>query len=68
MLRKDVQVWEYNVVPDTPELAEKPRLCLTDAISNTAYTDFTKLLDHKMHSMNTNLGRYYLSVLHCVFG
>lgn len=46
------------MVPDTPELAEKPRLCLTDAINNTAYADFNKLLDYKMHSMNTNLGTF----------
>lgn len=45
------------MVPDTPEMAEKPRLCLTDAISNTTFTDYTKVFDHKMYSMNTNLGK-----------
>lgn len=41
---------------ETAILAEKPKLCLTDAVSHTMLIDYTKLFDHKMYSMNTNLG------------
>lgn len=43
-------------MPDTPELAERPKLCLTDALGHTTDTNYTKLFDFKMHSMNTNQG------------
>ncbi|GJQ81075.1 hypothetical protein Trydic_g21881, partial [Trypoxylus dichotomus] len=51
----DVDVWDYHVVPDTAELSERPKLCLTDAISHTVSGDYSKLFDHKMYSMNTSL-------------
>lgn len=54
----DADVWDYHVVPDTTELADKPKLCLTDAITQNFSLDYTKLFEHKMYSMNTNLGKY----------
>ncbi|XP_023030127.1 intraflagellar transport 52 [Leptinotarsa decemlineata] len=51
----DIESTDHNIVPDTAELAEKPKLCLTDAISHSGYLDYTKLFDHKVYSMNTNL-------------
>ncbi|KAJ8966447.1 hypothetical protein NQ317_003193 [Molorchus minor] len=50
----DIDLIDHHIVPETAELAEKPKLCLTDAISHTTYIDYTKLFDHKMYSMNTN--------------
>ncbi|XP_019866544.1 intraflagellar transport protein 52 homolog [Aethina tumida] len=50
----DIDILDYHVVPETGHLAEKPKICLTDAISNTTLVDYTKLFDHKMYSMNTN--------------
>ncbi|KAL3275999.1 hypothetical protein HHI36_020730 [Cryptolaemus montrouzieri] len=51
----DIDVMEHNIVPNTAELANKPKLCLTDAISHTASIDYIKLLDHKIYSVNFNL-------------
>lgn len=51
----DMDSMDQHIVPDTAELAEKPQLCLTDAINNTNFVDFSKLFDQRMHSMNTNL-------------
>ncbi|XP_030764193.1 intraflagellar transport protein 52 homolog [Sitophilus oryzae] len=51
----DIEVTDRNIVPETAELAEKPKLCLTDVVSNTSVIDYTKLFDHKVYSMNTNL-------------
>ncbi|KAG5871996.1 hypothetical protein JTB14_030838 [Gonioctena quinquepunctata] len=51
----DIDLTDRNIVPDTAELAEKPKLCLTDAISHSTFLDYTKLFDHRMYSMNTNL-------------
>ncbi|KAI4468717.1 ngd5/osm-6/ift52 [Holotrichia oblita] len=51
----DMDVWDYHNVPDTAELSERPKLCLTDAISHTVSADYSKLFDHKMYSMNTSL-------------
>lgn len=51
-----LKVWESNLVPDTPELADKPRLCLTDALTTFAHADYNKLLNHIMYSVNANLG------------
>ncbi|XP_050304982.1 intraflagellar transport protein 52 homolog [Anthonomus grandis grandis] len=51
----DMDVTDRNIVPETAELAEKPKLCLTDVISNTSVVDYVKLFDHNVHSMNTHL-------------
>lgn len=51
----DMDSTDQNIVPETAELAEKPQLCLTDAINNTNSDDYYKLFDHRMYSMNTNL-------------
>ncbi|KAJ8967117.1 hypothetical protein NQ314_003090 [Rhamnusium bicolor] len=51
----DLDLIDHHIVPETAELAEKPKLCLSDAISHTTYIDYTKLFEHKMYSMNTNL-------------
>ncbi|KAJ8940638.1 hypothetical protein NQ318_020695 [Aromia moschata] len=50
----DIDLIDHHIVPETAELAEKPKLCLTDAVSHTTFMDYTKLFDHKMYSMNTN--------------
>ncbi|KAJ8918868.1 hypothetical protein NQ315_011160 [Exocentrus adspersus] len=50
----DMDLMDYHIVPETAELAERPKLCLTDAISQTTFIDYTQLFDHKMYSMNTN--------------
>ncbi|XP_018561453.1 intraflagellar transport protein 52 homolog [Anoplophora glabripennis] len=50
----DIDLIDHHIVPETAELAERPKLCLTDAISQTAFIDYTQLFDHKMYSMNTN--------------
>ncbi|KAF2883430.1 hypothetical protein ILUMI_22740 [Ignelater luminosus] len=51
----DLDLWDHHLVPDIAEIAERPKLCLTDAIGHTIPADYTKLFDHKMYSMNTNL-------------
>ncbi|CAH1363875.1 unnamed protein product [Tenebrio molitor] len=51
----DIDISDHHIVPDTAELAERPKLCLTDAISHTISIDYTQLFDHKTYSMNTNL-------------
>ncbi|XP_044265616.1 intraflagellar transport protein 52 homolog [Tribolium madens] len=51
----DIDISDQHSVPDTAELAERPKLCLTDAISHTVSIDYTQLFDHKTYSMNTNL-------------
>lgn len=67
------QVWDYHNVPDTAELSERPKLCLTDAISHTVSADYSKLFDHKMYSMNTSLGntalewQFYIRILNVLF-
>lgn len=45
------------MVPETPELADKPRLCLTDALATSAHIEYNKLLNHEMYSINANLGK-----------
>lgn len=50
----DMDLIDHHIVPETAELAERPKLCLTDAISQTAFIDYMQLFDHKMYSMNTN--------------
>ena len=52
-----LQISDHHIVPDTAELAERPKLCLTDAISHTVSIDYTQLFDHKTYSVNTNLGK-----------
>ncbi|XP_060528786.1 intraflagellar transport protein 52 homolog [Cylas formicarius] len=51
----DIDISDRNIVPDTAELAEKPKVCLTDVTGSTSYMDYMKLFDHKVYSMNTNL-------------
>ncbi|XP_076265414.1 intraflagellar transport 52 [Rhynchophorus ferrugineus] len=51
----DIEVTDRNIVPETGELAGKPKLCLTDIASDTSIVDYTKLFDYKMYSMNTSL-------------
>lgn len=50
----DMDSSDQHIVPEIVELAEKPQLCLTDAINNTNSSDYYKLFDHRMYSMNTN--------------
>lgn len=51
----DIDLMDHHIVPETAALAEKPKLCLSDAIGHTTCVDYTKLFDQKMYSMNTNL-------------
>ncbi|KAK4885769.1 hypothetical protein RN001_002040 [Aquatica leii] len=51
----DLEIWDHHIVPDITEVADRPKLCLTDAICHTTTMDYSKLFDHKMYSMNTNL-------------
>ncbi|KAF5304820.1 hypothetical protein FQR65_LT07837 [Abscondita terminalis] len=51
----DLEIWDHHIVPDITEVADRPKLCLTDAICHTTSTDYSKLFDHKMYSMNMNL-------------
>ncbi|KAK9872412.1 hypothetical protein WA026_017871 [Henosepilachna vigintioctopunctata] len=51
----DLENIEYNIVSNTAELADKPKLCLTDAMSHATALDYTQLLEYKMHSINTYL-------------
>lgn len=51
----DIDLVDHHIVPDVAQLAEKPKLCLTDAIGHMDVIDYTKLFDFKMYSMNTNL-------------
>nr|CAH7733340.1 unnamed protein product [Callosobruchus chinensis]CAH7752819.1 unnamed protein product [Callosobruchus chinensis] len=51
----DIDLTEQYSVPDTAELAERPKLCLTDAAGYSNYVDYTKLFEHQMYSMNTSL-------------
>ncbi|XP_017772530.1 PREDICTED: intraflagellar transport protein 52 homolog [Nicrophorus vespilloides] len=50
----DLDTWDYHIVPNTSELAERPKLCLTDAITHNVSVDYNKLFDHKTYSMNTS--------------
>ncbi|KAK5647266.1 hypothetical protein RI129_002158 [Pyrocoelia pectoralis] len=50
----DLEIWDHHIVPDITEIADRPKLCLTDAIGPTMSTDYSKLFDHKMYSMNTD--------------
>ncbi|ERL92527.1 intraflagellar transport protein 52 homolog [Dendroctonus ponderosae] len=49
----DIEVTDRNIVPETAELADKPKLCLTDVVNNTSVVDYTSLFDHKVYAMNT---------------
>ncbi|XP_066247787.1 intraflagellar transport protein 52 homolog [Euwallacea similis] len=51
----DIEISDRNIVPETAELAEKPKLCLTDVVSNTSVVDYSNLFEHKVYSMNTLL-------------
>ncbi|XP_065167759.1 intraflagellar transport protein 52 homolog [Atheta coriaria] len=51
----DLDALDHHIVPDTGELANRPKLCLTDAITHSVSLDYNKLFDHKTYSMNTNL-------------
>lgn len=51
----EIDILERNILPNTEELANKLKLCLTDAISHTLSIDQKELLDHRMYSINTNL-------------
>lgn len=51
----EVDTTDHHIVPEIAELAEKPQLCLTDAISNASSSDYYKLFDHGMYSMNSHL-------------
>lgn len=51
----DLDSIDQHIVPETAELAEKPQMCLTDAINNTNFIDYNKLFDQRMYCMNTNL-------------
>ncbi|CAG9760778.1 unnamed protein product [Ceutorhynchus assimilis] len=51
----DLEVTDRNIVPETAELAEKAKLCLTDVVSNTSIVDYTTLFNHQVHSINTLL-------------
>ncbi|XP_056648098.1 intraflagellar transport protein 52 homolog isoform X1 [Diorhabda sublineata] len=50
----DIDIIDHHIVPETAMLAEKPKLCLSDAVSHTV-VDYSKLFDHKMYSINTML-------------
>lgn len=51
----DIDLIDHHIIPETAELAEKPKLCLTDVISHSTFIDYSKLFDNNMYSMNTNL-------------
>ncbi|GLV44649.1 Intraflagellar transport 52 [Carabus blaptoides fortunei] len=51
----DIDTWEYQMVPDIAELAERPRACLTDAVGNSVPIDYTKLFETKLFSINTDM-------------
>lgn len=50
----DIDIMERNILPNTEELANNPKICLTDAISHTLSVDHLELLEHKLYSINTN--------------
>ncbi|KAL1497592.1 hypothetical protein ABEB36_008525 [Hypothenemus hampei] len=50
----DLDVTDRNIVPETTELAEKPKLCLSD-VNNSYGIDYLSLFEHKVYSMNTFL-------------
>lgn len=45
------------MVPDTKELAERPKACLADAVGNSVPIDYTKLFDMKLYSISTDMGK-----------
>ena len=47
------QISDYNQVPSTGILAERPRVCLQE--SDTVPADYTKLFDTHVFSINTRL-------------
>ncbi|XP_072380420.1 intraflagellar transport protein 52 homolog [Diabrotica undecimpunctata] len=50
----DIDLTDHHIVPETAMLAEKPKLCLSDAVGQNI-VDYSKLFDHNMYSMNTML-------------
>ncbi|CAG9762729.1 unnamed protein product [Ceutorhynchus assimilis] len=51
----DLEITDGNIVPETAELAEKAKLCLTDVVSNSPSVNFAKLFEHSFHLIK-NLG------------
>lgn len=51
----DIEVNDYTVLPDTIYLAEQPKLCLVESIDCDIPSDFRKMFDMSLHSINNNL-------------
>ncbi|XP_063226406.1 intraflagellar transport protein 52 homolog [Bacillus rossius redtenbacheri] len=51
---EDPEIADYNMVPDTMQLAERPRLCLQEAAEEIP-ADYTRLLDQRLYSINTSV-------------
>lgn len=55
------------MVPDTSELAERPKACLTDSVGNSVPIDYTKLFDSKLFSISSDMGRENIGSCRGVF-
>lgn len=53
----DIEIYDYTTVPDTLYLAEQPKTCLVESIDCDIPTDFKKMFDMALHSINNNLLR-----------
>lgn len=53
----DIEIYDYSTVPDTIYLAEQPKICLVESIDCDIPTDFRKMFDMSLHSINNNLMR-----------
>lgn len=57
----DIEINDYTTVPDTIYLAEQPKICLVESIDCDIPTDFRKMFDMSLHSINNNLLRDVIS-------
>uniref|UniRef100_A0A182JWG9 Uncharacterized protein n=1 Tax=Anopheles christyi TaxID=43041 RepID=A0A182JWG9_9DIPT len=53
----DLEINDYAVIPDTIYLAEQPKICLMDSLDYDIPTDFKKLFDMSLYSINNDLLR-----------
>lgn len=51
----DVEIYDYTIIPDTIYLAEQPKICLVESIDCDIPSDFKKMFDMSLHSINNNL-------------
>ncbi|XP_047001850.1 intraflagellar transport protein 52 homolog [Schistocerca americana] len=51
---EDPEIADYNMIPDTAKLAERPRVCLQESTDEIPM-DYTKLFDQRLFSIHTGI-------------